>query len=115
MQRSTVLLLIVSALSAAAGQLLLKKGAHGRELFLDFINASVVSGLLFYALGVVIWIYVLSKESLVNVYAFTALTFVLVYVGGTVLLQEQLSRAALVGIVFILAGLYLIVNFNSQT
>ncbi len=70
---------------------------------------------MFYALGVVIWIYVLSQEALVNVYAFTALTFVLVYLGGAFILREQISAPAMVGVVLILAGLYLIVTFNSQS
>jgi drug/metabolite transporter (DMT)-like permease len=114
MQKLTLVLLSISAVSAAAGQLLLKKGADGKEALLDFFNAPLVIGLMLYALGVVIWVYVLSQEKLVNVYAFTALTFVLVYLGGAVILHEQVSRAALVGIALILAGLYLIVNFNSQ-
>lgn len=114
MEKFTVALLTVSALSAAVGQLLLKKGAHGREALLDFANAPLIFGLLFYALGVIIWIYALSQEKLVNVYAFTALTFVLVYIGGAVILHEQISKAALAGIALILVGLYLIVNFNSQ-
>lgn len=114
MHKLSIFLLTISAFSAAAGQLLLKIGADGKETVVEYVNTPLVSGLLLYAVGVVIWIYVLSREQLVNVYAFTALTFVLVYLGGAALLHEQISKAAFAGILLILAGLYLIVNFNSQ-
>jgi drug/metabolite transporter (DMT)-like permease len=111
----TIFLLTISSVSAAVGQLLLKRGADGRSEIVDFINAPLILGLAFYAGGVVIWIYVLSIEELVNVYAFTALTFVLVYLGGAFLLHEHISRAAIVGIALILAGLYLIAVFDPHT
>ena len=114
MTRMTVLLLTVSAVSAAVGQILLKKGADGRSEILDFINAPLILGLAFYAGGVLIWIYALSVEKLVNVYVFTALTFVLVYLGGVFLLHEQISRPALLGIALILVGLYLVAGFESN-
>ena len=114
MMRMTVFLLIISSVSAAVGQLLLKKGADGRSELLEFVNGPLIIGLVFYAIGVIIWIYVLSLEKLVNVYAFTALTFVLVYLGGAFLLHEQISRPAIAGIVLILAGLYLIAIFDSH-
>jgi undecaprenyl phosphate-alpha-L-ara4N flippase subunit ArnE len=114
MQKLTLALLSISAVSAAVGQLLLKSGADGKHTLADFINAPLILGLLFYAVGVTIWIYVLSQEALVNVYAFTALTFVLVYLGGVIILREQISVPAMVGVALILAGLYLIVRFNSQ-
>ena len=114
MTRMTIFLLTISSVSAAVGQLLLKKGADGRSEILDFINAPLMLGLAFYACGVVIWIYVLSLEKLVNVYAFTAMTFVLVYLGGAFLLHEQVSKSAMIGIALILAGLYLIAVFESH-
>ncbi len=114
MTRMTIFLLTISSVSAAVGQLLLKKGADGRSEILDFINAPLMLGLAFYAGGVVIWIYVLSLEKLVNVYAFTALTFVLVYLGGALLLHEQVSKSAMIGIALISAGLYLIAVFESH-
>ena len=114
MQKLSIVLLVSSAVAAAVGQLLLKKGADGKTAFLEFINFPLITGLLFYLVGVAIWIYVLSREQLVNVYAFTALTFVLVYLGGVIILDEHITRPAMVGIALILAGLYLIVNYNYQ-
>ena len=45
---------------------------------MQFLNVPIALGLSLYLCGTVLWIYVLSKEKLVVVYAFTALTFVLV-------------------------------------
>lgn len=112
MNRFSLILLSLAALSAAAGQLLFKIGARGREQWIDFLNIPIMTGLLFYGLGTVMWIYALSFEKLVNVYAFTALTFVLVYLGGVFIINEQITGVALVGIILVLAGLYLIVSYN---
>lgn len=108
-----VILLTASAVAAAAGQLLLKHGADGRQNLSGFLNASIAAGLILYGIGTAIWIYVLSSEKLVNVYAFTALTFVLVYLGSTITGGVSTSRAGLMGIVLILSGLYLLTRYNS--
>ncbi len=113
MSRVTILILSAAALSAAIGQLLFRVGARGRESWVDFINLSLALGFIFYGVGTVIWIYALSRETLVNVYAFTALTFVLVYLGGVFLLGERLNLPAIAGIGLVLSGLYLITKFNA--
>ena len=110
MDRFTVILLTLAAVSAAIGQLLFRVGADGRQHLLEFINIPIFLGLAFYAAGTVIWIYTLAQEKLVNVYAFTALTFVLVYVGGVGLLGERLHSAGVIGIFLILVGLYFITS-----
>lgn len=108
MPLSSVLLCSVAALLAATGQLLFKVGAQGREGVLEFLNPSIAGGLLCYGLGTIVWVYALSFEKLVHVYAFTALTFALVYAGGVLLLGERLSSVGVAGIALILAGLYLL-------
>ena len=113
MDRFTILLLVSAACSAAAGQLLFKVGAHGREQLLEFFNLFIFAGLVMYALGTAIWIYVLSQEKLVNVYAFTALSFVLVYMGGIWLLGERIGLAGITGVMLVLFGLYLITAHSS--
>ena len=112
MQRQAILMLLLSAFTAAGGQLLLKVGAQGRDDFMAFINPWIIGGLLLYVLSTLVWIYVLSFEKLTNVYAFTALTFVLVYLGAVLFLGEKISIAAMVGIVAILFGLYMISQYN---
>jgi drug/metabolite transporter (DMT)-like permease len=113
MERFVVFLLSLSAFTAACGQLLLKFGAQGRNDLISFFNPFVVVGLVLYLVSTLIWIYVLSFEKLTNVYAFTALTFVLVYLGGVMLLGEKISVAAGAGVVAILLGLYLISQHNT--
>lgn len=114
MNRLSVILLTLAAFSAAGGQLLFKIGARDRENFFEFINITILVGILIYGIATLIWIYVLSYEKLVNVYAFTALTFVLVYLCGIFILNEKVSIAGIVGIFLVIGGLYLIAsNYNT--
>lgn len=93
---------------AALGQVLFKLGATGRISFEDFLNGWTVSGLVCYGMGTILWIFALSRAPLTLVYPFTALTFVLVYAAGVVLLGESTSAKALLGIGMVLTGLYLV-------
>lgn len=113
MVKSTWMLLTLAAFSAAAGQLLFKVGARGSPTLADFFNLPILFGLLLYATSTALWIYALSFEKLVNVYAFTALTFVLVYLGGILILGERISFQAGMGICAVLIGLYLIVDASA--
>lgn len=108
MNHKTILLLTLSAFMAAAGQLSFKLGANNARELMDFMNGYIFVGLILYGGGTIIWIYVLSSEMLVSVYAFTALSFVLVYAGSILFLGENINRITLLGIAFVLAGLYLI-------
>lgn len=108
MKLLSFLLLSVSAIAASAGQILFKLGASGRLQLIDFFNLQVFAGLCLYGISTVLWIYVLSFEKLTSVFAFTALTFVLVYCGGVLFLGEHVNMAAIVGVLMVLGGLYLI-------
>lgn len=108
MTPSSILMLLAASLAAASGQLLLKVGAQHRTHAAEFLNTPIAIGLLLYLCGTVLWIYVLSKEKLVMVYAFTALTFVLVYLGAVLTLGETLTLKAGGGVLLVLAGLYLL-------
>jgi drug/metabolite transporter (DMT)-like permease len=107
---SSIIMLLAASLAAACGQLLLKVGAQHKTHALEFLNAPIVIGLLLYLCGTLLWIYVLSKEKLVVVYAFTALTFVLVYLGAVLALGESLTLKAGGGVLLVLAGLYLLAS-----
>ena len=85
-----------------------KLGASGRVSFVEFVNAWLVAGLVSYGMGTVLWIIALSRASLTLVYPFTALTFVLVYGAGVMLLGEPVPVRAWIGILLILCGLFLI-------
>jgi len=87
----SIILLTFSSLFAAAGQIMLKVGANGKVEIIDFINWSIFIGLVFYVFGTVIWVYVLSYEKMVNVYAFTILTFAIVYSVGVFFIGERIT------------------------
>jgi len=108
MSMTMILLLLAGTVLGAAGQVLFKIGASGREALLSFFNLWLLSGLIAYVLGTFVWIYALSKVRLTIVYPFTALTFVLVYVFGVLILHEPIAAKALLGIVLVLAGLFLV-------
>lgn len=100
-----ILLMFLSALMAASGQLMLKLGAEaGGRSVSDFINLKIFLGLSFYFLGMLIWIYCLSRVPLSLVYAFTALTFCLVYVFAWMFLGERLYPLSSIGLVLIFVG-----------
>ena len=103
-----ILVLLAGTVLAATGQLLFKIGASGREAISSFFNAWLFSGLVAYALGTLLWIYALSKVRLTVVYPFTALTFVLVYLFGVLILHEPTTGKALAGVALVLGGLFLI-------
>jgi drug/metabolite transporter (DMT)-like permease len=105
---NSILTLTMASFFAAGGQLLFRMGAHGRAHLLEFFNLQIMSGLLLYVFGTAIWVYTLSSENLTNVYAFTALTFVLVYLSGALVLGERITTINSGGIILILAGLYMV-------
>lgn len=110
MNRSTLLLLLGASVAAAIGQILFRLGARDRISLLAFVNPYIALGMLFYALGTAAWIYALSREQMVAVYAFTGLTFVLVYLGGVFLLGEPISTGKSMGVALVMAGLYFITS-----
>ena len=110
MNRSIIVLLLGASFAAAIGQILFRLGARDRISLLAFVNPYIALGMLFYALGMAAWIYALSREQMVAVYAFTALTFVLVYLGGVFLLGENINTTKSMGVALVIAGLYFLTS-----
>lgn len=106
-------MLVLSATLGAAGQLLFRVGARDKTTALALFNLEIAAGLALYAIGTATWIFVLSREKLVDVYVFTALTFVLVYIGAVALLGEQIKVSSVVGIGLVLAGLFMVARANA--
>jgi undecaprenyl phosphate-alpha-L-ara4N flippase subunit ArnE len=100
--------LLLSSVSAAAGQMMFKQGAAGRTAALEFVNPWLAGGLTLYMMSTVLWIGALAKAPITAVYPYTALTFVIVYVGGSVLFGEAVPLRALSGVGLVLGGLLLI-------
>jgi drug/metabolite transporter (DMT)-like permease len=108
MSPTVISALVGGAICAAAGQLLLAAGARGRTEMLSFLNVSIIAGLGLYALGTVFWIYSLSRAQLIQVYPFTALTFVLILLSGILFFDENLGVHGFCGIILVLIGLFLL-------
>jgi len=102
------LILLSATVMAAAGQVLFKLGATGRQSLQDMLNPTVAAGLAAYGVGTVAWIYALSRLPLRVVYPYTALTFVLVYLAAVILLDERLDIRGAAGVACVLVGLYLL-------
>ena len=104
--------LVLAAVFAAVGQLLFKKGATALTHWIQYLNASILTGMLFYGVGTVLWVFSLSRIPLRQAYPFTALTFILVYFGAAVFLKEAISLRGIAGAAVVLLGLGIIVFEN---
>lgn len=108
MPKSVYSMLIAATMCGAIGQVFFKLGANGRNGLLEFVNPWILAGLAAYGLSTMLWIFSLSRAPLTVVYPFTALTFVIVYLAGVLVLGEAASARSITGICVVLVGLYLI-------
>jgi drug/metabolite transporter (DMT)-like permease len=104
---TTIGALLVSAALAALGQIFLKIGVGGLARPLDWVNIKTLFGLLLYAIGLLLWLYGLSRAPLSLVYPFAIFTFVLVGALGVVALGERPTGLTLAGWAVICLGLAL--------
>lgn len=102
------LLLLISSVLAASGQILFKLGATGATQLVSFLNGRVIFGLIAYGLGTVLWILALSRIPLNIAYGFTALTFCLVYLLSAFILHEPVSLRSWLGLGLVMAGFFVI-------
>ena len=113
-----VLLLLMSVVSAGAGQVLFKKGVllTGEvtlkssilgELIKMILHPIVFLGLILYVISTFLWLIALSKTTLNFAYPFTALTFVLVMSSSRVIFFESIPTLRYVGIGLICFGILL--------
>lgn len=116
---SSILLILLSTGFGVAGQTALKLGvsqpgvaenATGALAIVGLIFKSplMMLGLVFYGLGALAWIAVLSRLDLSVAYPFLALNFVLVTLSGRFLLGETVPPLRWLGILVIIAGILLV-------
>ncbi|MCX7898828.1 MAG: hypothetical protein N2444_01845 [Methylocystis sp.] len=108
MSPSMAALLLASSLCAAAGQILLKIGATGRDSLVAFFNGPVILGLAAYAVGLLLWLVALSRLPLYVVYPFTFLTLIWVGALSYLVLGERPAPMALAGWAAVAVGLMII-------
>ncbi|SHI45011.1 SMR family transporter [Desulfosporosinus lacus] len=110
-----MLLIIISVLLGATGQLLVKIGA--KHLELDFSsahllqsllaiskNVSVMSGVVLYGLSFILWVKVLSKVELSYAYPFVGLGYIVILCFSYFVFKEDISLFRAIGTLLIMIG-----------
>ena len=91
------LALTVSAALAATGQVMLKLGVQGQPNAAAMVNPKVLSGLVLYGVGMLIWLWALAQLPLQVVYPFTMLTLILVFMASIIIFNERPSALICLG------------------
>lgn len=114
-----ILLLAAYAAGMSGGQLLFKSaalryGAVGGDtserLFGLLHNVYFLVAVLLYAGLSVLWVWLLSFTPLSRAYPFVALAFALTPFLGALVFQEAVSARLIIGVLFILCGLFFVVG-----
>jgi drug/metabolite transporter (DMT)-like permease len=112
--------IMVSVLSGATGQVLLKKGMGsmgpltlsinqlGEILWRIGTNPYVIIGLSIYVGGTIFWLAALSRVDLSYAYPFASLSFVVMLVAAWHLFDENISLLRLTGTLIICVGVFLV-------
>jgi len=114
-------MIFVSVLIGVFGQLSLKTGmtqvgridaqvlAHPAQLFVRiFTTPIILAGLALYIVGTLIWLVVLSRLDLSFAYPLVATTYVFTPLLAHLILREPIPSLRWLGIVLILAGVYIV-------
>ena len=109
--------LLLNVILLAIGQVLLKIGADRADVVTDMASfVRLLSGpvillaLVLYGVTTVLWVYTLQQVPLSRAYPFTALGFVMVPLASFLVLREPVNLSFALGVLFILVGLYFIVQ-----
>jgi len=116
-------LIVFVATIGVSGQILLKKGLNSfshlafdsflSKIFAIVFQPLILLALFCYAIGVLAYLFLLSKVQLTSVYPIcTSLTFGGITFFGWFLLNESLGWQKILGIVFIIIGISLIERFG---
>ncbi len=120
MRALDLLAILISVFLAVVGQLLLKMGMLrvGKFSFnmstlvhqyvKILLNPFVIAGLVSFFVGMLIWLYVLSRLELSLAYPFVALNYILILFGSYFLFRETITVYKMIGVVVIIIGVYLI-------
>jgi drug/metabolite transporter (DMT)-like permease len=118
--RQAIVYILISVLTGACGQVLLKKGMGSMgPLTLTFdqlfsvlwrigTNLYVVGGLAIYVSGTVFWLVALSRVELSYAYPFASLSYVVMLAASWLLFKENISGMRLLGTVVVGLGVFLI-------
>lgn len=117
-------LLLTSVLFNVTANILLKTGVKSfggisgqkaklvEELTRAAFSPFIISGLALYGLSFVIWLRVLSFNDLSRAYPiFATIVFLFTTLGSVIFLKENVSSARVVGIIIMLAGIYIVARY----
>ncbi|MFN3285656.1 MAG: 4-amino-4-deoxy-L-arabinose transferase [bacterium] len=112
----TLLLILISVLLGAAGQVLLKMGALrvgappdvGLLLWRIVTSPHIVAGFALYGVASVLWIVVLSRAPLSLAYPVLSLGYVIVLLASAYLFGETIPAVRVAGVAAIVVGLVLV-------
>lgn len=124
MWRTIVLGLTAIAL-LSAGQTLLKLGLndiggitlslHGSDLFKLLQTPWVIAGLICYVLSSVIWLDVLSRLDFSLAFPIMGLNYVFILLIGRFVFHEPIGATRILGVVLILAGLFVLLGSSTPS
>ncbi len=108
--------IILSTTFSVLGQLMLKyamlriaRVPSARPVVLRIVTSPyVIGGLAVYGLGVISWLLAMSSMPITVLYPFASLAYVGIIIGSYFLFRENITRARLIGIAIIIAGVALI-------
>jgi drug/metabolite transporter (DMT)-like permease len=109
---------MVYAAGMSGGQVLFKiaalryvaEGGVGERVLGLVCNIYFVTALVFYAGYAILWVWILSFTPLSRAYPFVALAFALTPLLGAMLFGETISLRFIVGLLFILCGLFIVTS-----
>ena len=112
-------LILISVLLTALGQLFFKKGMMGiaarlpqaslwKIIGYGLFDLYVFLGFLAFGSGALLWLAVLAREELSYAYPLSSLGYLAVLFGSFFFFQEQISLVRVIGILVIMAGVFLV-------
>jgi Membrane transporters of cations and cationic drugs len=106
------LTLFISSMLAIFGQICIKTGADGGSLLKAVWSPWLWAGLAGYFFSTLLWVYALTRVHLGVAYAFTALTFVGVYVASFFILKESVTVPKILGLVLVVSGFLVLTKWG---
>jgi len=117
MNAASIALLSLVSLMLAGGQIMFRSGARDARPVEDFptligllISPTIIAAVALYGVATVLYVIALQRVQLSVAYPFMALGYIVVPLAGYFLLGEAVSLRYAMGVVLILAGLYLAVS-----
>lgn len=121
------ILLAISLMISVVAQTILKSGMREIGVIADLSPANIFSlilvfasswqivlGLFMYIGGLFLWLVLLSRLDLSFLYPIGALQYILIFLFSSIFLGEHITWGRIVGLVFVLLGIYIIQRFGKS-